>query len=82
MVRIALALVAALLVLAPVAGAGSGFKNRTAFQSYVAGVLHVRAVSCAKLSARIADCLGSDHHRYVVACATAGGDRCLIRRYA
>lgn len=81
MTRIAIAL-AALLMMVPAAQAGQGFKDRKAFQTYVAGYLHLRSVSCAKLNARIADCLGSDRHRYVVACAKATGDRCLIRRYA
>lgn len=85
MLRIAtVALVASLLALAGAGAgqAGRGFKNQAAFQNYVAGYLHLRSVSCAKLNGRIADCLGSDHHRYVVACATPGGDRCIIRRYA
>lgn len=72
----------ALLATASPAIAGDGFKNRTEFQAYVAGYLHIGSVSCDKLNARVADCLGSDHHRYVVACATPGGERCIIRRYA
>jgi hypothetical protein len=57
------------------------FENKTAFEAYVAGYLHLRSVSCQKLSDRIADCLGSDHRRYVVACEKPHGRDCVIRRY-
>lgn len=77
---IAVCIVAAAL-LAPAASAAK-FKDKAAFQAYVAGHLGIRSVSCQKLNDRIADCLGSDGHRYVVACAKPTGANCVIRRYA
>lgn len=56
----------------------TGFANRVAFESYVAGSLALTSVSCNKTSPTSARCLDPDGNLIIVLCETPEGDNCTI----